>query len=62
MIELLAIIATILLIVAFIPQAIQLVKFKSTGEVTVSTYLFFWMGVMMWLVYGIFQDNIAIIV
>jgi MtN3 and saliva related transmembrane protein len=62
MIEFIAILASLLIVIAFLPQAIQLVRFKTAGEVTFTTYIFFWMGVMMWLVYGIFQDNLAIIV
>jgi MtN3 and saliva related transmembrane protein len=51
--ETLGYIAGILTTLAFVPQVIQIYKTKSVKDVSLSMFLIFTAGVIMWLVYGI---------
>lgn len=55
-------IAAFLTTFAFIPQALQVIKTRSTGDLSLSTYSLFWLGVVLWLVYGIIEGDSALIV
>ncbi|MBX2809204.1 MAG: SemiSWEET transporter [Cellvibrionaceae bacterium] len=55
-------IAAFLTTIAFLPQVLQVIKTRSTGDLSLGTYSFFWTGVVMWMVYGIVQGDPAIII
>jgi MtN3 and saliva related transmembrane protein len=55
-------IAATLTTIAFIPQAIQVIKTKSTRDISLVMYLVFTAGVAFWLAYGILLGAIPIII
>ncbi|MBX2809897.1 MAG: SemiSWEET transporter [Cellvibrionaceae bacterium] len=54
--------AAFLTTIAFLPQVLQVIRTRSTGDLSLGTYSFFWTGVVMWMVYGIVQGDLAIII
>ena len=55
-------IAATLTTIAFLPQAIQVIKTKSTRDISLVMYLVFAAGVGFWLAYGILLGALPIIV
>jgi MtN3 and saliva related transmembrane protein len=47
--------------VAFIPQLAQALKSKSTGDLSWGMVLTFTIGVLLWLIYGIWIDSLPVI-
>jgi len=47
--------------VAFIPQAVKVVKTKDTTSISLGMYILFTVGVFFWLSYGLMQDDVPII-
>ena len=60
--ESIGIIAAILTTSAFIPQVYKIYKEKKAQGVSLTMYLIMFVGVLLWLVYGILIGSIAIIV
>jgi MtN3 and saliva related transmembrane protein len=48
--------------IAFLPQAIQTIKTKDTKAISLGMYILFTFGVLMWLIYGIFNKDWPIII
>lgn len=48
--------------IAFLPQAIKVFKTRDTAALSLLMYTIFTVGVMLWLTYGIFRQDPAIIV
>ncbi len=46
---------------AFIPQAIKVFRTKKTEDLSFRTFLFLSMGIILWIVYGIFLESLPII-
>jgi MtN3 and saliva related transmembrane protein len=46
---------------SFIPQAIHTLKTKDTRAISLSMYIIFNLGIMFWLGYGLYLDDLAII-
>jgi MtN3 and saliva related transmembrane protein len=55
-------IAATLTTLAFLPQAILVIKTKSTRDISLMMYLVFTAGVSFWLAYGILLGAIPIII
>ena len=55
-------VAATLTTIAFLPQAIQVIKTKSTRDISLTMYLVFTAGVGFWLTYGILLGALPIIV
>ena len=55
-------IAATLTTIAFLPQAIQVIKTKSTRDISLVMYLVFTIGVAFWLTYGILLGAAPIII
>lgn len=55
-------IAGILIIISLIPQIIKSWKTKSTTDLSLTRYLIYVVGVVMWLIYGIVIKNNPMIV
>lgn len=55
-------VAATLTTVAFLPQAIQVIKTKSTRDISLVMYLVFTAGVGFWLTYGILLGAVPIII
>ncbi|TKB97022.1 SemiSWEET transporter [Pedobacter cryophilus] len=47
---------------SFIPQALKIFKTKDTKSISLSMYLMFISGVLLWLVYGIIKQDIPMII
>jgi MtN3 and saliva related transmembrane protein len=47
--------------VAFIPQLAKAIKSKSTGDLSWGMVLTFTIGVLLWLIYGIWIDSLPVI-
>jgi len=45
--------ASVLGLLAFLPQAVKTVKTKQTKDISLGMYVVFWIGVLGWLIYGI---------
>ncbi len=59
--ESIGILAAILTTSAFIPQVYKIYKEKKAQGVSLTMYLIMFIGVLLWLVYGILIGSIAII-
>ncbi|MBI2057294.1 hypothetical protein HYT91_03500 [Candidatus Pacearchaeota archaeon] len=63
--EMLPIITTIfgtLMGFAYIPQTYKIFKRRSAKDISLMTYIFFGVGVVIWLIYGISITNYPIII
>jgi MtN3 and saliva related transmembrane protein len=47
---------------SFIPQALKILKTRDTKSISLSMYLMFISGVLLWLVYGILKQDIPMII
>jgi MtN3 and saliva related transmembrane protein len=61
-IEILGYIAATLTTVSFLPQAILTIRTRDTDGLSLSMYSTFTLGVLGWLIYGIFLKNNVIVV
>ncbi|MFH1181180.1 MAG: SemiSWEET transporter [bacterium] len=59
--ELIGYAASILGLLAFLPQAIKIWRTKETKDISLGMYIMFWLGVALWLAYGIFLKSFPII-
>lgn len=48
--------------VSLFPQVIKIYKTHSTKDLSVGMFLFFTLGVILWLIYGILENEMPIIV
>lgn len=46
---------------AFVPQAVKVWKTKSTRDLSLETFLLFTAGIVFWLAYGLFLNDLPII-
>ena len=59
--ELFGYIAATLTTLSFLPQAVLTLKTKDTHSLSLSMYSIFTLGVLFWLIYGLFLSDKAII-
>lgn len=59
--DLVGYLAATLTTVSFLPQAIMTVKTRDTSSLSLGMYSMFTLGVLLWLIYGIYLSNLAII-
>lgn len=60
--DLIGYLAATLTTASFLPQAILTLKTRDTDSLSLGMYALFTSGVLMWLIYGIYLSNPAIIV
>lgn len=60
-IDVLGLVAACLTTGSFVPQAIKVIKTRNTASLSLLMYVAFNLGVLLWLMYGIFRQDIAII-
>jgi MtN3 and saliva related transmembrane protein len=53
--------AAVLTTVSFIPQAIKTIRTKNTEGISLIMYLMFSLGVFFWLIYGIYTNNLPVL-
>ena len=61
-IEIIGLAAAFFTTMANIPQTYTIIKERSTKSISITTYSFLVLGCGLWLVYGILQDDIPIII
>jgi MtN3 and saliva related transmembrane protein len=55
-------VAGILTTISFLPQAIKTWQTKSTKDISLSMFLTFCVGVILWVIYGFYTKNIPVFV
>ena len=60
-IEILGLVAAVFTTSAFVPQVYKTWKAKSAKELSLTMFLVFFLGVMMWLVYGYLINSLSVI-
>jgi len=60
-IEIIGLIAATLTTAAFIPQVYKVFKSKSTVDISLTMYTILFVGLVLWLIYGIAIGSLAII-
>ena len=53
-------VAGILTTISFLPQAIKTWQTKSTQDISLSMFLIFCFGVVLWVVYGFYTQNLPV--
>ena len=61
-IELIGFLAAILTTVAFVPQVYKVWQTKSVSGMSLTMYLIFFCGVLLWLVYGLIINSLPMII
>ena len=52
--------AGILTTISFLPQAIKTWRTKSTKDISLTMFLAFCLGVVLWVIYGFFTQNLPV--
>lgn len=60
-IEIIGLIAATLTTSAFVPQVYKAFKMKSTADISLTMYLVLLIGLILWFIYGLVIDSLAII-
>lgn len=61
MTDIIGLTAAFLTSLAFLPQAIKTYKSKSAGDLSLSMFLIFITGLLLWLTYGLLKNDLPII-
>lgn len=59
--EIIGLVAAIFTTAAFLPQVFKTYKTKETSGLSLSMYVIFFIGVILWLIYGISIKSLSII-
>lgn len=59
--EIIGFLAATLTTVAFFPQVIKVYKTKDTQSISLSMYIVFSIGILLWLIYGIYLRSLPMI-
>lgn len=59
--KILGIVAAILTTSSFIPQALKTIKTKDTSSISLGMYSMFTLGVLFWIFYGLYVNDISLI-
>ena len=60
-IEIIGLIAATCTTTAFVPQVYKALREKSTADISLTMYIVLFVGLILWLVYGIHHNSLAII-
>ncbi|MBW4534550.1 MAG: SemiSWEET transporter [Pleurocapsa minor HA4230-MV1] len=55
-------VAGVLTTISFLPQAIQTWQTKSTKDISLAMFLSFCVGVILWIIYGFYTNNLPVLV
>ncbi len=61
-IEAIGYLATFFGLSAFLPQAIKTWRTKATKDISLGMYAIFWLGVLLWLAYGVLLKNPPVVI
>ena len=53
-------IAAVLTSSSFLPQALKTISTKDTASISLSMYILFTLGTLMWFIYGLVSDNLPV--
>ena len=59
-IEILGLVAAVLTTYAFVPQVLKVWKTKEVKDLSLSMYLIFLLGIVLWFSYGYLKDSFSI--
>ncbi len=59
--EIIGLIAAVLTTTAFVPQVYRTWRMKSADSLSLTMYIIFFVGIILWLVYGIHLKSLAMI-
>ena len=59
--EIIGLIAAVLTTSAYVPQVYKTWKTKSAGNISLTMYLVMFVGIILWLIYGIHLNSLAMI-
>jgi len=59
--EIIGLIAAVLTTSAFVPQVFKIWKSKSVDDLSLPMYIIFFIGIVLWLIYGIHLNSLAMI-
>ena len=59
--EILGLIAAVFTTTSFLPQVFKTYKTKDTSGLSLSMYIIFFIGVLLWLIYGVLINSLSII-
>ncbi|MEM1337696.1 MAG: SemiSWEET transporter [Bacteroidota bacterium] len=60
-IEVIGLIAATCTTAAFVPQVYKAIRHKSTADISLTMYVVLLVGLLLWLVYGVYHKSLAII-
>lgn len=60
-IEIIGLVAAVFTTIAFIPQVLKIWKKRDASGVSVTMYVIMFIGICIWLYYGIMIDSVAVI-
>ena len=52
--------AAVLTSSSFLPQALKTIRTRDTASISLSMYILFTVGTLMWFIYGIISDNLPV--
>ncbi|WP_368074157.1 SemiSWEET family sugar transporter [Polaribacter sp. L3A8] len=59
--EIIGLVAAVFTTTSFLPQVFKTYKTKDTSGLSLSMYIIFFIGVLLWLIYGIWIQSLSII-
>lgn len=61
LIEAIGLVAGVLTTLSFIPQVVKIWRSRSAEDISTTMFLLFLVGILLWLLYGLLRDSLAII-
>jgi MtN3 and saliva related transmembrane protein len=59
--EIIGLVAAVFTTASFLPQVFKTYKTKDTSGLSLSMYIIFFIGVLLWLIYGLWIQSLSII-
>ena len=59
--EIIGLVAAVLTTASFLPQVFKTYKTQNTSGLSLTMYIVFFIGVMLWTVYGIYINSLSVI-
>jgi MtN3 and saliva related transmembrane protein len=59
-IPVIGLLAAVLTSTSFLPQALKTIRTKDTSSISLSMYILFTLGTLMWFIYGIASNNLPV--
>ena len=59
-IPVIGLLAAVLTSSSFLPQALKTIRTKDTSSISLSMYILFTLGTLMWFIYGIASNNLPV--